>query len=198
MNRHLKIGYLSDPISCRFGLYNTIYENVVLRNVEISDFSYVNSHSSIFQTRIGKFTVIGEHVTCGLAIHPSSDFVSMHPIFYSTRKQSQISFADRDYIHEFEPVEIGNDVWVGSHALLKGGVTIGNGAIIGAGSLVTRDVPPYAIVGGVPAKIIRYRFNHEQIHFLQEFKWWNKDLSWLEKNYFDMHNIDNFMKKYRT
>ncbi len=76
-------------------------------------------------------------------------------------------------------LKIGNDVWIGANVLILDGVTIGNGAIIAAGAVVTKDVPPYAVVGGVPAKIIKYRFNKEEIDFLEQLKWWEKDEKWL-------------------
>jgi acetyltransferase-like isoleucine patch superfamily enzyme len=193
--RHIKIGYLSTLVDCRFGVYNTIYDHVVLDRVELGDFSYISSYSLAILARIGKFSAISDHVTCGLGLHPSYDFVSIHPIFYSRKNQAQISFADKDFVSEYKPVDIGHDVWIGSHVMIMGGITVGNGAIIGAGSVVTKDVPPYAIVGGVPAKLIRYRFNERQIHFLQKFEWWNKDISWLREHYRDLHDINEFMKK---
>ena len=79
-------------------------------------------------------------------------------------------------------VIIGNDVWIGSHALILGGVKIGDGAVIGAGAVVTKDVPPYAVVGGVPARIIKYRFSQEIIDKLLEIKWWNLPENILKEN----------------
>ncbi len=75
------------------------------------------------------------------------------------------------------PIKIGNDVWIGSCAFLRGGVTIGDGAVIGTHAVVTKDVPPFAIVGGAPARVIRYRFDEETIHELMELKWWDYDLA---------------------
>ena len=75
------------------------------------------------------------------------------------------------------PVKIGNDVWIGRGAFVKGGVTIGDGAVVAAHAVVTKDVPPYAIVGGVPAKVLRYRFDEATVKELLELKWWNYDLA---------------------
>ena len=83
---------------------------------------------------------------------------------------------------EEERVILGNDVWVGSHVLINGGVHIGNGACIAAGAVVVKDVPPYAIVGGVPAKIIRYRFPKEVIDRLESIQWWNLPIDILKQN----------------
>ena len=75
--------------------------------------------------------------------------------------------------------EIGNDVWIGSHVLILDGVSVGDGAIIATGAVVTKDIEPYSIYGGVPARLIRYRFSQERINYLLNFSWWNKDEDWL-------------------
>lgn len=192
--RHLKIGYLTNTNACKFGTYNTIYDYVYLHDVELGDFSYISSYSIISRTTIGKFCAIADFVICGLGRHPTHTFVSSHPIFYSTKKQSQISFADADFFEEYRPITIGNDVWIGSRAIILDGVHIGDGAIIGAGSVVTKDVPAYAIVGGVPARVIRYRFKEEQIALLLKSQWWNQDVEWLRQHYKEFHDINEFFK----
>lgn len=85
---------------------------------------------------------------------------------------------------------IGNDVWIGWGVLIKGGVTIGNGAVIGARSVVTKDVPPYAVVAGVPAKVIKYRFEQEKIDLLQQLQWWNWDIDRIYENLDRLKNFD--------
>ena len=113
-------------------------------------------------------------------------------------KQAQISFTDKSYFEELKPIKIGNDVWIGANAVILDGVAIGDGAIIGAGAVVNKDVPPYAIVGGVPAKIIRYRFSDEQIEFLLINQLLNKSDQWLREHYKDMHNINIYMDKFKN
>ena len=91
---------------------------------------------------------------------------------------------------------IGNDVWTGRNATILAGVRIGNGAVIGAGAVVTKDVPPYAIVGGVPAKIIKYRFSPEQIEAMEQIQWWNWDDQTIADRFDDFLDIDMFIRKY--
>ena len=90
---------------------------------------------------------------------------------------------------------IGNDVWIGWDVLIKGGVTIGNGAVIGARSVVTKVVPPYAVVAGVPAKVIKYRFEQEKIDLLQQLQWWDWDIDRIYENLDRLKNFDlTFLK----
>ena len=172
----------------------TIYENAKVYNCQIGSFTYICKNTAIFKTVIGKFCSIGPDCKIGLGSHPSKDFVSTHPVFYSTQKQSVITFSDKDYFKEHYEITIGNDVWIGTNAIILDGVTIGDGAIIAAGAVVTKNVPAYAIYGGVPAKLIRYRFKKEVIDFLLDFKWWQKDEKWLRQNFKDFHDINKFIQ----
>lgn len=188
--QHLEIQYLARFANCNFGRFNTLYEGAVLTQVSIGDFSYVGSNNRLSRVKIGKFCCIGPDVVAGLGLHPASDFVSVHPIFYSPNAQAGTTFADRSYFDELGHITIGNDVWIGARATIVDGVHIADGAIVAAGAVVVKDVPPYAVVGGVPAKFIRYRFNPEQIAALLNFKWWDKDPSWLRENFIKFHHID--------
>ena len=191
--KHLKIGLGTSIKNSSFGNYNKIGDHVNMKLCSFGDFSYVSRNSNLARATIGKFCSIGPNCEIGLGKHPSSQFVSTHPIFYSTNNQAGISFSDQNYFDEFEPIIIGNDVWVGANVIINDGVKISDGAIIATGSVVTKNIPPYAIVGGVPAKIIKYRFNDDQIERLLEKKWWNLDVSTLESDFKQLHNIDLFI-----
>lgn len=163
--------------------------------------SYIGPESNINAT-IGKFCSIGSHVNIISGTHPSVNFVSTHPCFYSTKKQAGFTYMDKDIFKEEitvdsegHVVEIGNDVWIGTNVLILPGIHIGDGSIIAAGSVVTQDVQPYTIVGGVPAKIIRKRFSEEQINYLLAIQWWNQPLDWIKNNAKYFSDIEIFIKR---
>ena len=174
----------------RFEGMNRLTTDVTLLTSSIGYASYIGNRSFIKNTKIGRYTCIATDVMTVAGSHPTSKFVSIHPAFYSTRKQSGFTyvredkFSDFNYIDENQKftVMIGNDVWIGSGVKIMEGVTIGDGAVAAAGAIVTKDVPPYAIVGGVPAKIIKYRFDEETIKKLLELKWWEKDQAWIKSH----------------
>lgn len=193
-DKNLKIGYMSSVVNCSFSVYNTIYDNVDLDEVDLGDFTYIAGNTKILKTNIGKFSSIGPSCKIGLGKHPSDTFVSTHPMFFSPLKQTQMTFADKDYFSEFENITIGNDVWIGANVIVLDGVTIADGVIIAAGSVVTKDIPPYAISGGVPAKVIKYRFKEKDISKLIELKWWDMDAEYLKANFKRFHNIEDFLE----
>ena len=162
---------------------------------KIGAYSYIAPYSCIQNTSIGKFCSIGPHFLCGWGIHPT-DKLSTSPMFYSTRKQNGMTLSARDKIVEQKNITIGNDVFIGANVTILDGVTIGDGAIVGAGAVVCEDVPPFAIVGGVPAKLIRYRFSEEQITALLKIEWWNfpEDMLPCVEQYFD--DVNGFIERY--
>lgn len=194
-NKSLTIGYMSFLEKCKVGRYNKIYDYSTLTNVDLGDFSYVSSWCTLNNTKIGKFCSISQYVMSGLGIHPSKTFVSTHPVFYSTQKRCAVSFVKEEKFNEYNPVEIGNDVLIGVRSIILDGIKIGDGAIIAAGAVVVSDVPPYAVVGGVPAKIIRYRYDDKTISRLMSLKWWDKDIDWI-KNRLDLFcDTNEFLEK---
>ena len=148
--------------------------------------SYIGTNSNISGV-IGRYSVIATNVNTVTGSHPVEKWVSIHPSFYTKVNCTRLSYVDRNVYQEYKyvnseqkyPIEIGNDVWIGFGALIMEGVHIEDGAVVAAGAVVTKDVPKYAIVGGVPAKIIRYRFSSDDIAFLDNLKWWNKSQQWI-------------------
>lgn len=180
----------------KFGNNIFLGENVSILNSEINDHSYINNNSSIKNTSIGKYCSIGPNVQIILGKHPTN-FVSTHPIFYANNKPFK-TFADKTYINEYDSVNIGNDVWIAEGVIIPGGVTIGNGAIITARSVVTKDIEPYSIVGGIPAKHIKYRFDEDTIQKINNSEWWNWDESLLREEYLTFHNSEMFVSKFNV
>lgn len=192
-DKNLKIGYLSYAKDSTFEMFNSLKNNVSLNSVKLGRFTYISTNTKIQYTTIGKFCSIGPDCKIGLGKHPSNTFVSTHPVFFSLSTQTQMTFVSKNYFDEFEPIFIGNDVWVGANSIILDGVIIEDGVIIAAGSVVTEDIPAYAIVGGVPAKIIKYRFNKKEIDRLLEIKWWNMNVDFLKSNFKKFHNINEFL-----
>ena len=161
--------------------------------------SYLGMHCSI-TGRIGRYCSIAEGVKVVNGRHPTDTFVSTHPAFFSVRKQAGFTYVSAEKYPELVyasrnpdcEVIIGNDVWIGHGSTLLAGVTIGDGAIIAAGSVVVKDVPAYAVVGGVPAKVIKYRFEQEDIAFLCKTKWWDKSIEWIRDNAELFENVTAF------
>lgn len=140
---------------------------------------------------IGSFCSIANEVKIGVSEHPT-DCLSTSPYFYQ-----KLGFKDiKENVKYVSPVKIGNDVWIGQSAFIKGGVCIGDGAVVGAYAVVTKDVPPYAIVAGNPAKLIRYRFSPEIIDALLELKWWNLSEENIKKLPFE--DINACIKELKT
>lgn len=143
----------------------------VLRT-QMGKYSYCGNDCQIVNAEIGAFCSISDHVFVGGAEHPM-DRVSMSPVFQNTRHSGPSKRFAYFESPKTKRTIIGNDVWIGHGVTIKQGVVIGDGAVIGSNALVTKDVPPYAVVGGVPAKVIKYRFPQEIIDRLEEIQWWN-------------------------
>lgn len=155
-----------------FAEHVRLWGGTSVSNARIGRFTYL-AGTKAANISIGSFCSIGPGTRLGgMGDHPTH-MISTHPVFYSTLKQSGTTFTDIDYFDELKPTRIGNDVWIGTNAVVLDGVRVGNGAIIAAGAVVASDVPAYAIVGGVPAKVIKFRFADTDIARLEYLKWWN-------------------------
>lgn len=148
----------------------------------IGAYTYFGDYCQIGSCTIGRFCSIASHVSIGLGEHPV-DTLSTHPFFFGSAN----GFPDyppgigsiRDLSSpKFQTPVIGNDVWIGANAIISRGVTIGNGAVIAAGAVVVTNVPDYTIVGGVPARLIRERFDRATVDQLQQTKWWDLPLAY--------------------
>ena len=156
----------------RIGKHSRIYSNCIVNHISIGSYSYINYKTLVQNATIGNYCSISHNVSIGLGLHPLNLF-STSPIFYKTKNLFDIDLIPKDLgFKEYQPITIGNDVWIGANAIIMDGVKIGNGAVVAAGAVVTKDVPAYAIVGGVPAKIIKYRFNENVRSSLEKSKWW--------------------------
>ncbi|KTF19690.1 hypothetical protein ATS76_00735 [Pseudoalteromonas sp. 10-33] len=147
---------------------NLINDDCRIISTKIQRYSYVSPQSIIVNSKIGKYCSIGPGCKIGLGNHPLTDFSTSPYIYNNTLFKKR---RDEDFL----PVTVGNDCWIGANVLILGGIKIGNGVIIGAGSIVTRDIPDFAIVVGAPAKIIRYRFDEKDTAFINESNWWDLD-----------------------
>lgn len=142
----------------------------ILDDVIVGDYSYINKNAIVSSGNIGRFCSIAHGSCIGVHNHPIH-FLSTSPRVYGD--EDNVLGLTKVCGDITDPPIIGNDVWVGANAIIMQGVTIGDGAVVASGAIVTKDVPPYAIVGGIPARVIKYRFHTDVIDFLLEMKWWN-------------------------
>jgi len=186
----------STAYNCVFEGRNRLNANARITNCRIGFGTYISGNSRLRKVTIGRYCCIGQHVETGFGNHPT-DWVSTHPAFYSLQSQAGFTFADKQLLSEHKYADseqkyyvcIGNDVWIGNDVKIMDGVTVGDGAILAMGSVVVKDVEPYSIVGGVPAKLIKKRFSDSDIKLLHDMKWWDKDLAWIESNWMAFSSI---------
>lgn len=164
---------------CRFSSGVRLHRHACLYDTQMGFGSY--TWARMISARVGKFCSIGRADIGGQGRHPVH-WLSTHPAFYSAHLEAGLTLVSETVFNgEFRPTIIGNDVWLGHGAVVMEGRSVGDGAVVAASAVVTKDVPPYAIVCGVPAKIIRYRFQPDVIAALLEWRWWDLPLDDLKR-----------------
>jgi phosphonate metabolism protein (transferase hexapeptide repeat family) len=189
----------ADVRDSKLGAYTQVGARTKLLEVTLDDYSYVVNDSDIAYTTFGKFCSIAAMTRINPGNHPMHRATQSHVTYrasaYFPGEQDEAQFFAWRRAH---PVVVGHDVWVGHGAIILPGRTIGTGAVVGAGAVVTRDVAPYAIVAGNPARVIRPRFPVETADRLQRLAWWNWDQARLRAALPDFRrlSIERFLDKY--
>lgn len=200
MKKLSEIGHIHDTAVLHetyIGDWCEIGAFTAMSNVRFGDYSYVCNNCILQNVEIGKFSNIAAHVRIGATDHPM-ERPTMHHFTY---RSYMYEFAEDDaefFAHRASRMaHIGHDTWIGHGAMIKPGIRVGNGAVIGSGSVVTKDVQPYTIVAGNPAKIIRYRFNKKTIEGLEQIKWWDWSHEQIKANFMDFRDdAETFVDKH--
>lgn len=206
-NKKIKYGKNTIINTLKIGKNFCIGKNCIIakgvtigNNVSIGDCTYISSYTTIdTNVNIGKYCSIAKNVFIAPGVH-KTNYLTTHPILFNKYWRKKIGVEEKDNYDtkigkENEETYIGNDVWIALNAIIMRGVKIGDGAVIGAGAIVTKDVEPYSIVVGAPAKHIRFRFENEYIEKLQEVqkKWWDFSKEELNNNMQYMYNIEDYI-----
>ncbi|SJZ70099.1 DapH/DapD/GlmU-related protein [Anaerorhabdus furcosa] len=169
-----------------------------LENVDLGKFSYTGEYCILQNVIVKNFSNIAAMVRIGATDHP----IERPTLHHFTYRRRMFGLADEDDVEFFKTrasriTTIGHDTWIGHGAIIKPGITLGNGCVVGSGAVVTKDVEPYAIVVGNPARVLKYRFNTQQIEALEKISWWNWPAEKVIQNWQDfVLPIDEFIKKY--
>ena len=179
------------------GAWTALGANTTIAESTFGDYSYTAGDVSIIYSDVGKFCSIAAQVRLNPGNHPTWRVTQHH----MTYRKADYGFADEDETAFFDwrraaRVTIGHDVWIGHGAVIMPGVTVGTGAVVGAGAIVTKDVAPYAIVVGVPARPLRERFPAEVAEKLLAIAWWDWPRELLEERFADFNDLDAFLEKY--
>lgn len=212
-----KLGYSQTDCFCLMANEGYNKEDIIYKGCNIGKYTYGYEHLLEYYplaSSIGRYCSINgtariwnNHPVDFVTTHPMLD----HPIFYSwdayDKRKSLLQkygkfFNNAEYenspIRNNEPVVIGNDVWIGANVVILPGVHVGDGAILAAGAVITKDVEPYAIVGGVPAKVIKYRFSEDMIKKFEQIQWWNWSIEKIEDNIELFYQPEHFLIEFAS
>ena len=183
----------------RLGRFTEIKERVQFWDSELGDYSYIERHAEVIYTRIGKFCAIASNARINALEHPM-ERVSQHKFTYRPNEYFAHAKLDKGFRarRSEKLVEVGHDVWIGHGAIIMPGIKIGHGAVIAAGAVVTRDVVPYSIVVGVPAKFLKWRFEPKLSERIISLAWWDWEHEKLAQAVADMQALgaEAFVEKY--
>jgi phosphonate metabolism protein (transferase hexapeptide repeat family) len=182
----------------RLGRYVDIGPNSSVVESSLGDYSYCAGSNEINYARIGKFCSIARGVCINPGNHPAYTRVAQHHFTYRCRQYGFARENDAKFFtwRKVQMVVLGNDVWVGHGAVILPGVTIGDGAVVGAGAVVTHDVGPYEVAAGVPARVIKRRFDERTCRGIQRTRWWDWDHETLRQRLDDFKDVQGFIERY--
>ncbi|NMD06781.1 MAG: antibiotic acetyltransferase [Phyllobacteriaceae bacterium] len=175
---------------CELGRFTDVAERVVMAECSLGDYSYVERGVEAIYSSVGKFCAVAANARINALNHPV-ERISQHKITYRPNEYFLGAKIDKAFraLRQSQRVEIGHDVWIGHGAIIMPGVRIGHGAVVAAGAVVTKDVEPYAIVAGVPARLVKWRFDKIVREQIISLAWWDWEHDRLAKAVEDMRNL---------
>mgnify|MGYP006274356201 CR=1 FL=1 len=184
--------------NAELGAWTEIGAGTLLENTEFGDYSYCGPLCIFQNARVQRFSNIAAAVRVGPTMHPI-DRPTQHHFTYRRRMYGFAEEDDDSFFRwrEAQRTVVGHDTWIGHGAIIMPKVTVGTGAVIGAGAVVTRDIPPYAVAVGVPAKVVRRRFSEDQAEALERIGWWNWSHETIAERLEDFSlSVEEFVEKY--
>lgn len=183
--------------NCTFGRFVELGTQCVAEETEIGDYTYLFGSNDVIYAAIGKFNSIATGVRINPVQHPMRERAAAHHLTY---RAAHYGLGEDDPTildwRRQRRVVTGNDVWIGHNAVVMGGVAIGDGAVVAAGAVVTHDVRPYEIVGGVPARHIGWRYDEDTIAAMRRICWWDWSHETLGERLRDFNDVSAFIQKY--